>query len=107
MTRLDPSPSPSPSPSPNLNPNPNPNPNQVLAADVLYDKDNARHIARLLPRLLAEGGRCLISDQTQWPWRADFSVACAAVGLVVDDATLPAPEDVRLLSITRAEDQEA
>ena len=80
---------------------------QVLAADVLYDKDNARHIARLLPRLLAEGGRCLISDQTQWPWRADFSVACAAVGLVVDDATLPAPEDVRLLSITRAEDQEA
>ena len=76
-------------------------------ADVLYDKDNARHIARLLPRLLAEGGRCLISDQAQWPWRADFSVACAAVGLVVDDATLPAPEDVRLLSITRAEDQEA
>lgn len=79
----------------------------VLGADVLYDKDNARHIARLLPRLLADGGRCLISDQTQWPWRADFSVACAAVGLVVDDATLPAPEDVRLLSITRAEDQEA
>ena len=35
----------------------------VLGADVLYDKDNARHIARLLPRLLADGGRCLISDQ--------------------------------------------
>ena len=102
-----PNPNPDPNPDPDPNPNPNPNPNQVLAADVLYDKDNARHIARLLPRLLAEGGRCLISDQTQWPWRADFSVACAAVGLVVDDATLPAPEDVRLLSITRAEDQEA
>ena len=79
----------------------------VLAADVLYDKGNARHIAKLLPRLLADGGCCMISDQTQWPWRADFTVACAAEGLVVDDAKLPAPEDVRLLSITRADDQEA
>ena len=79
----------------------------VLAADVLYDKDNARHIAKLLPRLLADGGRCMIADQTQWPWRPDFTVACAAEGLVVDDAKLPAPEDVRLLSITRADDQEA
>ena len=77
----------------------------VLAADVLYDKENALHIAKLLPRLLADGARCMISDQTQWPWRADFAVACAEEGLVVDDAKLPAPEDVRLLSITRVDDQ--
>ena len=77
----------------------------VLAADVLYDKDNARHIAKLLPRLLAaDGARCMIADQTQWPWRADFAALCAEGGLAVEDVELPAPEDVRLLSITRSED---
>ena len=48
------------------------------------------------------GARCMIADQTQWPWRADFEAACAEGGLVVEDVPLPAPEDVRLLSVMRA-----
>jgi basic membrane lipoprotein Med (substrate-binding protein (PBP1-ABC) superfamily) len=39
-------------------------------ADVLYAESNANSIARLLPHLLSTGGRCMIADQTQWPWRA-------------------------------------
>ena len=76
----------------------------VLGADVLYAEHNALSIARLLPKLLNEGGRCLIADQTQWPWRADFKVACAEGGLVVEEMKLPAPEDVRLLTIFREGD---
>ena len=73
----------------------------VLGADVLYAEQNARHIATLLPRLLTPSGRCMIADQTQWPWRADFHEACARSGLVVEEIKLPAPEDIRLLTIFR------
>ena len=78
----------------------------VLAADVLYAESNANSIARLLPHLLSTGGRCMIADQTQWPWRADFKAVCAKGGLAVEEMRLPAPEDVRLLTIMRASDVE-
>ena len=75
----------------------------VLGADVLYDRANAVHIAALLPSLLAEeDARALIADQTQWPWREVFEAECAAVGLSVDQQPLPGPENVVLLSVTRA-----
>ena len=78
----------------------------VLAADVLYAESNANSIARLLPHLLSNGGRCMIADQTQWPWRADFKAVCAKGGLAVEEMRLPAPEDVWLLTIMRASDVE-
>jgi len=75
----------------------------VVGADILYDRDNAHNIARLLPQLLsAEDARCLIADQTQWPWRAEFEAVCAKGGLAVAQVPLPGAEDVLLLSIQKA-----
>jgi predicted nicotinamide N-methyase len=34
----------------------------VIAADVLYEQRNAEALARLLPRILAEGGHALLAD---------------------------------------------
>ena len=42
----------------------------------------------------------------KWPWRADFKAVCAKGGLAVEEMRLPAPEDVRLLTIMRASDVE-
>ena len=75
----------------------------MLGADVLYDRDNAKNIAKLLPAMLVGADqKCLIADQTQWPWREEFRAACAEGGLEVSEMPLPGPEDVKLLSITRA-----
>lgn len=75
----------------------------VVGADILYDRDNAHNIARLLPQLLsAEDARCFIADQTQWPWRAEFEAVCAKGGLAVAQVPLPGAEDVQLLSIQKA-----
>ena len=71
----------------------------VLGADVLYDRDNAKNIAKLLPAMLVGADqKCLIADQTQWPWREEFRAACAEGGLEVSEMPLPGPEDVKLLA---------
>ena len=76
----------------------------VLGADVLYDQQNALNIARLLPTLLTRpGDRCMIADQTQWPWREMFEQACGKGGLTVESMPIPGPEEVLLLSVERAE----
>lgn len=75
----------------------------IVGADILYDRSNAVNIARLLPQLLATvDARCMIADQTQWPWRAEFEAVCAKGGLAVAQIPLPGAEDVQLLSIQRA-----
>jgi len=74
----------------------------VLAADVLYDQQNALNIGRLLPKLLVEpGARCLIADQVQWPWRELFEGTIAEGGLSLATMEIPGPEEVLLLSVGR------
>ena len=69
----------------------------------LTEADIAKNIAKLLPAMLVGADqKCLIADQTQWPWREEFRAACAEGGLEVSEMPLPGPEDVKLLSITRA-----
>ena len=79
----------------------------ILGADILYDHDNARNIAKLLPLMLLEvDQKCILADQTQWPWRDEFRQVCAQGGLEVSEMALPGPQDIRLLSITRGGDTE-
>jgi predicted nicotinamide N-methyase len=62
----------------------------VLAADVLYDGALAAALARLIPLLVAPGGRVVVAYP--WPGQADeLARALAAAGLTVRLRELEAP----------------
>lgn len=59
----------------------------VLAADMLYDGELATGIGRLIPRLLAPGGRTLVAFP--WPGQGDeLARVLAEAGLTVDRCEL-------------------
>jgi predicted nicotinamide N-methyase len=60
----------------------------VLAADILYESRNVAPVARLIPELLAPGGRAWIADPGR-PYAADFRAALAEHGLRVTTGILP------------------
>ena len=64
----------------------------VVAADVVYRRDNADALARLLPRLVAPGGEVLLAD----PGRAGCRDLLAAARGTFTIATRPDPKRERV-----------
>jgi predicted nicotinamide N-methyase len=60
----------------------------VLAADILYEARNVAPVARLIPTLLAPGGKALIADPGR-PYASDFRRALAEHGLEVTTGSMP------------------
>ena len=88
----------------------------VLASDVLYDKEAAKHLSDLIAHLLMpadEGGggkgkdddiigRALIVDPENRENRGEFVVNAARQGLIAEVAPFPGQEDFCLINVTPA-----